>query len=511
MKAYSGKCPIDFMPMFDHVDKVKGKNWESAAAVDLIPYLAFEGFYFTKYDQEKFLKCIGDDDDRELLERCLEPVINDYYELKWEGVQGVDNPRLLLYGRGDRHSRLHDISFEGNKVDYEVSEIEWLFEILRKNGIRWEVKSENNPVITIYHPNQSEMLILYPCCPKCYTILPGNWFCAEDYFPISLLAPMLGGKTTLLCSWLVNNFEAFTRLRQMGNDYEVLYGITGGRDTFKIQSYFYDCADLLYKEGKYPEGTELNCVPPMYMQIHNRINDKILLVGIYDCAGEMLHQAINGFESATAFLKHMSAFIYLVEAGRMYGVNLGKNSGDKEEETHWEILPLEQQGLQQQEPTGTVSAFSLIENYNRDTEDPWEIYNGIMQVLRQEKNNRAQHMAFSIIKSDELKGRPEVRAIRNSSILFRDPEPGTALNQDYIFQANRIAREIFRQLVIEGTEEEKNRMLESLESDFASVSWHCVSAAEPPREGETYHYRSTRKIDPLVGCLLEELDKLGWQ
>ena len=80
MKAYSGKCTIDFMPMFDHVDKVKGKNWESAAAVDLIPYLAFEGFYFTKYDQEKFLKCIGDDDDRELLERCLEPVINDYYE-----------------------------------------------------------------------------------------------------------------------------------------------------------------------------------------------------------------------------------------------------------------------------------------------------------------------------------------------------------------------------------------------------------------------------------------------
>ena len=134
-----------------------------------------------------------------------------------------------------------------------------------------------------------------------------------------------------------------------------------------------------------------------------------------------------------------------------------------------------------------------------------------MQVLRREKTNRSQHMAFSIIKSDELRGRPEVKAIRNSAILFRDPDPGTALNQDYIFQANRVAKEIFRQLVIEGTEEEKNRMLENLESDFLSVSWHCVCAAEPPRESELYHYRSIRKIDPLVGCLLGELEKIDWQ
>lgn len=511
MKAYSYKCPIDFMPMFDQVEKLKGKNWEGCTGADLIPYLAYEGFYFTKYDQEKFLKCIEDDDDRELLEHCLEPVINDYYELKWEGVQGVDNPRLLFYGRGDRHSRLRDMNSDGSRFNYEISEIEWLFEILAKNHIRWDIKSENDPVITIYHPNQSEMLILYPCCPKCYTILPGNWFCAEDYFPISLLAPMLGGKTTLLCSWLVNNFEAFTRLRQMGNDYEVFYGITGGKDTFKIQSYFYDCADMLYKEGKYPEGTELNCVPPMYMQIHNRINDETLLVGIYDCAGEMLRQAINGFESATAFLKHMSAFIYLVEAGRMYGVNMEPDREEKKEETCWEIIPLNEQGKLQQETPGPVSALSLVEHYDRVIEDPWEIYNGILQVLRREKTNRSQHMAFSIIKSDELRGRPEVKAIRNSEILFRDPDPGTALNQDYIFQANRVAKEIFRQLVIEGTDEEKNRMLENLESDFLSVSWHCVCAAEPPREGELYHYRSIRKIDPLVGCLLGELEKIDWQ
>ena len=518
MKAYSYDCPIDFMPMFGEGGPVSPDTWEKLEADQLIPWLAYEGFYFSKYDQEKFLNCIQNEEDRDALEEILEPVTNDYYTMKWEGVNGAEEPRILFYPIHDVHNRVGKnsrglISPEETAPKAEKkSEVEWLFELLKRNHVSWRMKSKSNPVITIYHPNQSEMMVLYPCCPKCYTILPKNWFDSRDYYPISLLAPKVGGKTTLLCSWLVNNFEAFTQLGQMGDDYDVLYGVPGGKEAFKIQSYFYEQADVMYQTGKYPDTTELNCVPPMYLQIYNRKKNETLLVGIYDCAGEMLRQASAGHENATAFLTHMSAFIYLVEARRMYGVEMEEES-QKQAGTVCRVLSLEEQGQMQEmmasrEP---VPASSLIKNRSRIVENPWEIYNSVLQVLKGEHVNRHQHMAYSIIKSDEIENRPEVRKIRNWDVLFRNPNAKRALDVNYILEANLVAKEIFRQLVIEGNEEEKNGRMEKLESDFSGVSWHCVCAAREPKEGEPYRYSSIRKADPLVGCLLGELEKLEWQ
>lgn len=271
------------------------------------------------------------------------------------------------------------------------------------------------------------------------------------------------------------------------DDYDVLYGVPGGKEAFKIQSYFYEQADVMYQTGKYPDTTELNCVPPMYLQIYNRKKNETLLVGIYDCAGEMLRQASAGHENATAFLTHMSAFIYLVEARRMYGVEMEEES-QKQAGTVCRVLSLEEQGQMQEmmasrEP---VPASSLIKNRSRIVENPWEIYNSVLQVLKGEHVNRHQHMAYSIIKSDEIENRPEIRKIRNWDVLFRNPNAKRALDVNYILEANLVAKEIFRQLVIEGNEEEK------------TVGWRCWNRIFPTFPGiVSVRLESQRRESPI--------------
>lgn len=513
MNKFTLNCPIDFKPMITRNMVAEGLDldrWEDYTVEELIPFLAYEGFYSAPvYTKDTLLEWVENSDEEEIdiLSSCLEPVCNPDYEVKWSDVPGAREVRLLLYGRNDPHRRIKELN-------REAGEMEWLLQLFDKNGIEYAEQSDGR--IIVYHRNGDELLTFCPCCPRCYTILPENWFRAADFYPISLLAPSTGGKTTLMCSWMINNFEIFNRLEKMGDGYTVLAGFDRPSLKFKLQSYMEEEAKDLYSTGAYPAGTDRNRIPPLYMEIRNG-QGEILLVGIYDCAGEMLKGVLeaNANPVVTAFLSHMSAFVYLVEADRMAGIRSVKNGEEvfPVEETEWKILPLEEQGEKQAEAGSmSVSAEEMLENAHGVTPNPWEIYDAINALLIREGVKKKKHMAYSIIKSDELKGLPEVKEVPNSDILFREAGVNEKLNQDYILQANMIARDIFRTLVVEGdSEAEKERQTEALENGFHSVSWHCVCAAMKQKPGRTYRYKSIRRADPLIGCLLPKLEELGWQ
>lgn len=513
MNRFTLNCPIDFKPMITRKKAVEGLDpdrWEEYTLEEVIPYLAYEGFYSAPiYTKDTLLEWMEDSEEEEIeiLSSCLEPTINQNYALKWLDVPGSEEPRLLLYGRNDPCRRIREL-------DSEAGEIEWLLQLLDKKGIEYTVQPDGR--IIVYHRNGDELMTFCPCCPRCYTILPENWFRAVDFYPIALLAPSTGGKTTLLCSWMINNFEIFNRLEKMGSGYTVLAGFDRPSAKFRLQSYLEEEAKNLYTTGKYPGVTDRNRIPPLYMEIRNE-QGEILLVGIYDCAGEMLRGVLEADTNpiVTAFLSHMSAFVYLVEADHMAGIRSAKNGEEVSAaaEPEWKILSLEEQGEKQAEAGNmSVAAEEMLENAYGTKLNPWEIYDAVNALLIREGVKKNQHMAYSVIKSDELKGLPEVKEIPNSDILFRDTGANENLNQDYILQANMIARDIFRILVAEGdSEAEKERQIEALENGFHSVSWHCVCAAVKQKSTRKYHYKSIRRADPLIGCLLPKLEEMGWQ
>ena len=86
------------------------------------------------------------------------------------------------------------------------------------------------------------------------------------------------------------------------------------------------------------------------------------------------------------------------------------------------------------------------------------IYNTVKIRLREANTLWRQHIACTIAKSDELKGLPELKNLRDLdtgmpldvSLLFEDVREGTALNADYIEGLNALSKGLFKQLVIGG-------------------------------------------------------------
>jgi hypothetical protein len=513
MKPHARTCPIDFQDMFD-----ENLNWENEEDNSWINYLTYEAIFHTPdYDVEDLLRYIGEEDeDYRDLESCFDPEPDENYSKKWQEVPGANEVRFLFYGIGDR----------ANRRGKDVGEIYWFLEILQRRGIKFKFPSEKNEfgediivddsVIEVYAPNDDVMMTLYPCCPKCHTILPSGWFKAVDYYPIALLSHSTGGKTTLMCSWLVNNFEVFNDLGRMSKNIDVLYGIDGGIDNFKIQSYIYEQADRMYKTGQYPDGTDKIHIPPVYMQIVNHTGEN-LIVGIYDCSGEILADAALQRsvkkQNVIRLLKYMSAFIYLVEAKDMVGVQIET----EESQELPELLDVEEQGNYQEEHREEyISAREVLHEVNWNGQDPWAVYNAVMQVLQRVPYHK-RHMAFTIIKSDELVGRPEVKSIPKAESLLKNPPITAVMNKDYMLEANMIAREMFRQLVFDGTnDQDKEARILAKEWDFNktpednNVSWHCVCASALPVPRKKFKYRAVRNAEPLIGCLLGKLDELGW-
>lgn len=507
MKEYSRKCPIDFKDMF--YDAKLPSSWEKLKPKDIFEKLPYEGFFQGSYTANQLLALLDDyisAEDKDKLEEKLRGCVEETYRTKWNGYPEAEEARILFRSQTDKKRICKEA---------EQSDIKWFAQRLKTAGLEINFHPRSLQ-IRVSAPNGDLVMILLACCPKCFTILPSDWFCAEDYISIALLAPRAAGKTTLMASWMCGNNEGFEILNRVGHDnqvggYQVLRAVKP--EHFKIQNFHNKNASRLcdrYGYGSYPEKAADNMrIPPVYFKIIK--NRKSLLIGVYDCLGEVLEDMANDYTAADVFLSEMDCFIYMAAPESMRNVSIPiKKTSEKEEIT---LLTMEEQAKLQSTNPSAVSALELIgPEMIKQGMDPWWIYHQVRQYLDEnELEPRKRHVAYTMIHSDEICDLAEVKAVKGAQDLFQNPPRSQILDENYLAYTNYVAKNLFGRLVFEGTEEEWDLFSGELEkfcgydesSDY--VSWHCISAAYYDEQG---FYRSIRKMDPLIGCIHKKLKLL---
>lgn len=532
MRIHSLYCPIYHDPMFYKEDDslYTEEEWKAVEAEDLITQVTYELFYDRKDGKDILLDIIEAKASSmaKYIAKMLEPVEDEPYISTWGSVGNLES-RVLLYNSASDNRRLKD---DENQESY--SDITYFLMALKTAKIRFEF-NRRDLTITLSAPVGGKLAHLKPCCPHCNTILPDKWFNSVGYYKISVLAPPVGGKTTLLSSWMINSYEAIRKIG-FANNCNAVYGLADADREFPIQKYFRDAADQMYHTGNYPGRDEQARKPPIYTRIihyldevdpETGVKEEYLLVGSYDIAGETLKSLYNRETSQelVEYLDHMNAFIYLISPSQLYNLSCVITDSQKEEgnqakaDEHTQILvwSLDNQAeFQRKYQSKEVTGEQLLngEKQGRDQFGPWDIYHHVDGILLNNGTKGNCHIAYTIVKSDQLEKLPELADFDHADILFKEPSAEYAMDERYIFQTGMAVKELIERFAFKGTDNDKKNEMAYFSNDnvdrggWRSVSWHCVSASAKRKEFEPY--RSIRRVDPLIGCLQSEFRKLGW-
>ena len=350
-----------------------------------------------------------------------------------------------------------------------------------------------------------EVMKAYPCCPRCNTMLPLEWFKAEDFCGISMLALIKGGKSTMSLSIIGNNFE---RLWMPGD------GIVFSPAQEKSTDVFYEeaCrnAERMIRDKLYPVGTPKMYVHPVFLNMDYKGHR--MVIGLYDVSGEIMMEA-NSMNSLVSHLKYMSAHIYLIEPKDMK-VTLEDTKSKEEAIKECRILDIDAQGELQKKNRGkTVAASGLVKTQKhtqteKRNKDLFSLFVKVVNLLNDSGNGeeirKGQHMAFSIIKSDLLETAPEIKDLYHD-LLFERPECWELWDDDRNLMRMEVVRKVFDQCIMD------RAMMDRLAARFGTVSWHCVSATgcagERELDGE---YNPIRVEEPFIECIRAKIKKNKW-
>ncbi len=535
MRAHSLKCPIYFDPMFFKEDgsDYTEEEWKNVKLEEVMSMVSYELFYDGKSARDELLDSIEtlSNGVKKYLLKILEPVSDPDYTRTWSGT-GELHPRVLLYPAGHINRRL-----KGEEHFKNMGDLAFFLAQLNTLGIR--IQRNPDASIGLRARAGGPLAHLKPCCPRCHTILPDEWFNSVGYYKISLLGPPLGGKTTLLSSWMVQEYSALRSIVFFSKKCSAVYGLARGDSEFEIQKYFRKTAENLFETGQYPGRDEPSRKPPLYTRIIHYTDEiqeetgkkeEYLILGTYDIAGETLKNIQSDEERGmelTAYLNYMDAYIYLISPSQLSGLSriitdekpesrsLKENLALSQDKIR--VLSLEEQAEYQKtflESGQTISAVQLLEpaKESRIKYDPWGIFHKIDNLLIQEGMKAKVHMAYTLVKSDQIMELPEIAELVDTETVFQNPADVRAMDSRYIAQNESVVKEILKHFAISGNQQKKKEFLDYLSctgdsSGFQSVSWHCVSAHN---EKNTAAYESIRKTDPLIGCLLAAFQQLGW-
>lgn len=351
-----------------------------------------------------------------------------------------------------------------------------------------------------------EVMRAYPCCPGCNTMLPLEWFKAEDFCGISMLALVHGGKSTMSLSIIGNNFE---RLRTPGD------GIVFSPAQKKSTDVFYreKCrdAELLIREKKYPIGTQPTYVYPIFVNMDYKGHR--MVIGLYDVSGETMMVA-DSMNDLVSHLEHMFAHIYLIDPSDMK-ITLKDTKSKGKEVKDCRVLDIEEQGELQKNSRGkSVAASSLVrvQEHTQAKEritNPFSLFFKVVDLLNEAGEmggiRARQHMAFSIIKSDLLEAAPEINELPHHDLLFERPECWELWDEDRNLMREDVVRKVFDKCIMD------RAMMDRLAAYFGTVSWHCVSATGCSGEGKLEgDYNPIRVEEPLIECIRAKIKKNKW-
>ena len=534
MQKFKSVCPYKFHRIFKYDEK---------NIPNLLDNLVFEVFDMTKESFANFLT--------EKLEIPVDlgfaPTTEDeVYKSAWEKIVGNDAQRFYLYPKNDGLNRMYDANIQSSstskfpeklqkytKKDY--SDIKFIMERIKEVGEERDIECEE------YKPEgfsgdtymydiklSGEVLFeIRPCCPCCHTLLPDMWFSdiTKSYIPIALIARKSGGKTTYMTSLVSNDFTDL--LESMGVNWLVQTAIKGEKQRFKIQTTRFDNLERMKKDRLYPNPTYF-IMPPVSISI-SKLDDNgnaigRIIVSIFDCPGELFQKILNDVatQNDLDFLKKMNSYMFLVEPECMEGIEYKKSelSDISEDTQNFKLLSVREQGeFQKQNADKKISArdaaaiVKLDENQNSGDEvDIYKVLNSLKNMLAFDRK-ALQHVAYIIVKSDELSKYPEVlKKVDGMSDLLTLKKNTDVFNINNLEGVSITVKEFFEKVVF-SEEHEKTYMqlLESIGGKEVSKSWHCVSVARPVGEigkDKICKFEPVRIAEPFARCVMNEMEKL---
>lgn len=515
LKPFQKKCPYQLISMFN----TNGNE----DLEDLSDYLVYEVFPCDE-DTKPFETFLKDDlkkayDDNEQLASDMSDrghklqflenytdVSDNYYKKLWKNLEGAEKKRSFLYpiNASDRERRLPDALYR------QYSEIAVFKELIEQSGsYTWSATSQDDEYDGEYFwyigDGFEDLYMIRPCCPKCRTLLPDYWFDEDndDLVPIGLVAPHSGGKTTYMTSLLMDRFVPL--LKDIGaGRWTVANAISNEKKCVPVQSVRYDNVARL-SQGKYPLATEKNKLPPVMFRMSS--NGRTIIVAIYDCAGERFEFNTDDDDDNKKnlqFLSHMSSIIYFMEAAQIKKDNLGSQFiSDKPD-----LQPPDKQAEDQQNSDEVVYVRNLLQHGSKEA--AFDMFIHVLNKIRQMETRRIQsslkHVAFTIIKSDELK-RISERLPAGFSVYLDNPmwdnNQNNLFNADYCQGITDDVADFINDFF--GNRQTIDKLLEGTELTY---SCHCVSVAPKAEStsGKECEYRPVRIAEPLVACLLDQFN-----
>ena len=162
-----------------------------------------------------------------------------------------------------------------------------ILELLEKNGgdIRYEFENGQH----IFKKRNKKIIRAMPCCPYCHSRLPIGWEDADDFAAISLMGRTESGKTTMLYSWLVDNWEKLSSV--FLEDGREIFITPAHREDDPTDTMYYtleqEAKAMCQDYGTCPHNTEKDIpLPPVFLKVV--FDERTMIVGIYDNAGENL-------------------------------------------------------------------------------------------------------------------------------------------------------------------------------------------------------------------------------
>ena len=164
----------------------------------------------------------------------------------------------------------------------------------------------------------------------------------------------------------------------------------------------------------------------------------------------------------------------------------------------------------------TIKAEDIIKNRENSSKnvDIFRMMIGINNNITN-GNINLQHIAYTIVKSDELERyKDDWKEVDGIEELLMPRGEKKVLNKNSFEFIDEVVKEFFEKIVfVPETARSDMEFFESVGGENVSKSWHCVSVArELPQNkkitGQECEFRPVRITEPFLRCLIDKMKEL---